>query len=360
MRRRILGAMRRRILGADRAKILRQLLGGEADQFGGQHRGMFQCRSQQHPRAEAVDPAWNATGMLMHQVKGRLLPGGIAGPAYRGHAVPDVQMRLLPSQRGEVIGGEDALAELVEIRPGQGLAQLRLTQQQHLQQRVRALGHVGKHAQFLERGDRQGLRLVYDEDLPPAPFNNAAAQRLDDALQQLRLAALGRGAEGDGDEAQQLRGLDLCRHHSSHGMALGGEFGTEPFDQGGLAGAHLAGDNNEALALRQAVDQMRIGATVRRAWKEQPHIRCHAERLLVEAVHVEIHGVASEGSSQADADDTLRIALVRYLRGVVCPGDLYIAGEVALQLVHQRCRQSIGIRVTLVELLAKAGLSEAK
>jgi len=29
--------------------------------------------------------------------------------------VPDVEMRLLPRQGGEVIGGEDALAELVEI-----------------------------------------------------------------------------------------------------------------------------------------------------------------------------------------------------------------------------------------------------
>ena len=147
--------------------------------------------------------------------------------------------------------------------------------------------------------------------VPPAPFGNAAAQRGDDALQQLRLAALGRGAEGDGDEAQQFRRLDLCRHHPRHGMALGGEFGAEPFDQGGLARAHLAGDDNEAFALRQAVEQMRIGAAVRRAGEEQPHIRRHPEGLLVESIHVEIHGAASEGSAQAGADDALRVALVR-------------------------------------------------
>ena len=118
-------------------------------------------------------------------------------------------------------------------------------------------------------------------------------------------------------------------------MALGGEFSAEPFDQGGLAGAHLAGDNNEALTLRQAIEQMRIGPTVRRAWKEQPHIRCHPEGLLVEAVHVEIHSVASEGSAQAGADDTLRIALVRRSRiGEVGPGDLYAAADLFGQLVH--------------------------
>ena len=71
-------------------------------------------------------------------------------------------------------------------------------------------------------------------------------------------------------------------------MTLGGEFGAEPFDQGGLASAHLAGDDNEAFALRQAVEQMRIGATVGCAGEEQPHIRRHPEGLLVELIYVEI------------------------------------------------------------------------
>ena len=71
-------------------------------------------------------------------------------------------------------------------------------------------------------------------------------------------------------------------------MVLGGEFGAEPFDQRGLASAHLAGDDNEALALRQAVEQMRIGPAVRRAGEEQPHIRRHPEGRLAESVLVKM------------------------------------------------------------------------
>ena len=73
--------------------------------------------------------------------------------------------------------------------------------------------------------------------------------------------------------AAELRGDDLRRR-----IGLGVELRQQQIDERGLAGADLAGDDDEALALMQPVGQMRHGAGVAGAAEEEARIGRELER----------------------------------------------------------------------------------
>ena len=99
----------------------------------------------------------------MDQVEGRGIESRIAFPADVREPVLDVGFRLGLVHRPEVIGRDDALAQLLHLRSLHHAAQLGLADQEALQQRLVAELEVRQHPQLLDRARRQVLRLVDDE-----------------------------------------------------------------------------------------------------------------------------------------------------------------------------------------------------
>jgi hypothetical protein len=217
-----------------------------------------------------VDDARHAAAAPVHQVGhlGRELerrPGG--RPAQ---PVVDVRGGLVGVEGAEVIAHGDALAQLLELRPRERVAQVGLADEHHLQQ-LRLLGlEVREHAEFLEGPEAEVLRLVDDEQHEPAvlPF---ADEELGELAQHRRLAGLGLEAEVEQDGLDELARVEH-RVHDARERRLAVESAQQRLQQRGLAGADLAGDDDEARVSLDAVAQV-------------------AQRLPVHAARVQVVGV---------------------------------------------------------------------
>src|SRR5262249_26256282 len=62
-----------------------------------------------------------------------------------------------------MIGGDNALAELFQIRIGQYTPKLRLTDEEYLARRYVAQLKIGEHPQLLQRSCREILRFINDQ-----------------------------------------------------------------------------------------------------------------------------------------------------------------------------------------------------
>ena len=99
------------------------------------------------------------------------------------------------------MGGNHPLAQLVKLRVfEQRLAELRLAQQQGLEQRMRAELEVREHAQLLERADRQVLRFIDDQQAAPTGACLVVEEALDRAERGGLVMPLDHQAEGLGDD----------------------------------------------------------------------------------------------------------------------------------------------------------------
>ncbi len=108
----------------------------------------------------------------------------------------DVSRRLDTRQRLEVVACGDALRQLPQVVTGQELAQLRLTDQDDLQQLLLRRLEVGEQAHLLEDRGRQVLRLV-DHEYRAAAFGMR--------LQQVPVERIGQGL----DAAPVVQHLDM-------------------------------------------------------------------------------------------------------------------------------------------------------
>ena len=112
---------------------------------------------------------------------------------------------------------------------------------------------VGEHAELLQGFDGEVLDLVDDDENAASAALIVEGEALEVAQEGCLVDAAGFDAEGGGDHAQGVVGLDLGGDELG-GEILGGiELGEEMADEGGFAGADLAGDDDEALALVEAV-----------------------------------------------------------------------------------------------------------
>jgi hypothetical protein len=178
-------------------------------------------------------------------------------PADGAQAVLDVATCLVAVERPEVIRGDDALAQLLHVRALQDAAEFRLAEQEGLDQRAVVVLEVGQHAQFLDRARRQVLRLV-DHQQGALALARGHGEKILEVFQQRRLGqAFVLQAERGGDAAQGVFGVELGRHQLRRDQVLRVELAEQVAHQRGLAGADLAGDDDEALAQRQAVVQIR-------------------------------------------------------------------------------------------------------
>ena len=82
--------------------------------------------------------------------------------------VIDVVCRFVGIQRQQMIADRDPLAELLEFRGGQLVAQIGLSDERNLEE-FRFLGfQIGQHPQFFERAGAQILGFIDDEQHEPA------------------------------------------------------------------------------------------------------------------------------------------------------------------------------------------------
>src|SRR5260221_5995023 len=84
----------------------------------------------------------------------------IIDPADGAQPMLDITSGLGLIKRAEMVGGDDTLTQLVELLARQRLAKLRLTEEEALQRCAAGGLQARQHAQFLQRGNRQVLTFV--------------------------------------------------------------------------------------------------------------------------------------------------------------------------------------------------------
>ncbi len=196
-----------------------------------------------------------------------------------------------------MITGGNALSELAHVLAFQQVLQLRLTDQDDAQQLVAMRLQVGQQAHLFEHFPAQILGLVDDEHGLPALGVGLQEMGIERVHQRLERSA------GAGIVDVQL--IANRRHELFHG-----QFGIEAEryihilqllcqqgpDQGGFAGAHLAGQLHEAAAFPRTVQQMRQGFPMVGAHEKVAGVRCNGERVVPKTEIGHVHGITGVGA----------------------------------------------------------------
>ena len=185
----------------------------------------------------------------------------------------------------------DALRDLAHVLTGEQLAQLRLSDEDHLQQLAGRGLEVGEQPHLFEDIALEQVRLVdQHRDAPPCRVRGEQMrrervdQRLDAAARGVRhrdpqLFADGEQELGHGDarveDQRDLHAVRLAREQRTH--------------QRGLAGTHLARELDEAARLADAVDEMRERLGVAGAREEIARVGRDGERRLVQPEERLVH-----------------------------------------------------------------------
>src|SRR5687767_12993209 len=144
-------------------------------------------RSEQRTVRDHVDDAWHAAREPV-QFALRARGEQVAGRTGDARAMTHIRDRLALLQRLEVIAAGDALRELAQLRPCQHLAQLRLPDQDDLQQLLRRGLEVGEQAHLLEYVGVEVLRLVHHEHDAPVAAVRIEQEMGEDVDQRLDAA----------------------------------------------------------------------------------------------------------------------------------------------------------------------------
>ena len=272
--------------------------------------------AQQRAIADGVDQPRDAPGVAMD---GANRPAIEDGPALARHAqaVMDVGPRLALRERLEVIARGHALGELAQVGSGQELPQLRLPDENHLQELLARRLQIRQEPDLLQDLAAEILGLVDDDHRPPAPrvrVEQVAVERIAEHLEACGLARM-LDVQLLAHSGQQLDGGEGGIEHHRH-VHLGRQLLEQRAAHGGLAGADLAGELQEAAPGADAVEQMgeRFPVTVRQV--EIPRVGRDRERKLGEPEVGVVHGyggvriggprrgraVSSPGPSWGDRD----------------------------------------------------------
>ncbi len=212
--------------------------------------------------------------------------------------MPQVGLGLGLIQRQQVIARGDALGELAQLGLRHDAAQLRLAQQDDLQQFLGGGFQIGEQADLLQRLVGEVLRLVHDQHHAQAPgvgVDQEGVERIDQRLE--RIAPAGKvDLQLLGDALEQLDRSQARIEHQGHAHVVGQLLQQQPA-QRGLSRAHLAGELHEtaAAALADAVEQVRQRVAVALAQEDEARIGRDRERRFAQAVEVEVHAVHKAG-----------------------------------------------------------------
>src|SRR5206468_3270786 len=165
-------------------------------------------------------------------------------------AVEHVRDRLAAGERPHVPAERDALVQLHQLGMEEEGAELRLAGQHDAEQLLGRRLEVREEAELLQDVDREGLRLVDDDDRAPprlALREEVDVERID---QLLSAARLGEETELAVDRLQQLERRER-RVEDVSGRGLGAEAGQEGAQEGRLPGADVARDADEPARLAE-------------------------------------------------------------------------------------------------------------
>ena len=198
------------------------------------------------------------------------------------------------------------MPQLLHLRALHHRAQLGLADQEALQQRMIAELEIREHAQLLDRPAGEVLRLVDDQQRALVFHRDLAQERLERAQQHRFADRAYRKTESDPDRAKNVVGVEmradeLCRHD-----LLAVELLQKTANDRRLAGADLAGNDDEALALIQPVLKISECALVPAAAEKERRIGIQLKRLTRQLVERLVHVQSVEYVSQADEDARTR------------------------------------------------------
>ena len=239
-----------------------------------------------HAAAQAIDPA--------DQTVREELPRS-CGNTGNLEAVPEIGGDLRLVQRSEVIAGDDPLRQLAQIRSLQHPGQFRLTQQDDLQQFALVGLQVGEQAHLLQHVDREILCLVDDQHRMSAPgvgVEQVAVEAIDEDL-DAGIAGRKVNAEFDAEARQQLLHGQLRVEYVGNVAGIGNLF-EQAAAHRGLARAHLAGQQDEAAAAFDAIQQMGERFLMALAHVQVTRIRRDRKGRLAEAEILQIHGAGTD------------------------------------------------------------------
>jgi hypothetical protein len=203
--------------------------------------------------------------------------------------VGQVGAQLLGGERAHVMLEGDALPQLAQRGLRELAQELRLPRQHDLEQLLAVGLEVREQAHLLDQLGVEILRLVDDQH-----GVEAGAQALDqEAVQRDHVVGLGLLARAEAElRREQLVEVDrgeACRVHHQRDLDVLGQAPDHRAQERGLAGAHLAREQQEALAAGDAVLEDRQTLLVGLGEPEEARVWREGEGGLLQAVEGLVH-----------------------------------------------------------------------
>src|SRR5215470_12937381 len=203
----------------------------------------------------------------------------------------DVIPRLLRGQGQDAAAKTDALLELAQLGTIELVQELRLSNEENLQQLLRLRLEVRKQPDLLQGLEAQVLGLVEGEH----GVLTGPAQLDQEVVQGDQPLDVGLSGLGDAEVLEYVLENFLegqCRVEDEGRGAVALEAAQERAQERGLAGADLAGEEDEALVLLDSIEQLREGFAMPGGGVKEARIGRGIEGFLLKAEEREIEGHA--------------------------------------------------------------------
>nr|GEU28193.1 conserved hypothetical protein [Tanacetum cinerariifolium] len=278
--------------------VKRRLGNRQPGVLGADHHGVVGKRGQQRLVGQNVNPAHDTFGRVRNQPHrlraehGRAVVSGRSQPERQefGH-----QFRR-HGRHVETVG--DAFLQLAHAGQGQVLVQFRLAEQHDLQQLAAGRFQVGQEPDRFQRVERHGLRFLDQQHHVPALAMAADQMRMQRALHFIDAVAARGQAQLGGNRVLHGHRIEVGVDQVNH-FDMRRQLAFQHAAQHGLAGAHFAGDLDDALAVAHRVQQRRQNLAARIAGIEKRRVGRDAERGFAQA-EVFLRAAVGRGAGKPD------------------------------------------------------------
>ena len=179
-----------------------------------------------------------------------------------------------------MVGRQHALAQLLPVRAGQDRAELRLAEQDASAATARPSTVMleSMRSSSIAASDRFCTSSTTSRQRRPACRWSRTICSNRRSSVDFSVPGVSPRPKVGHRQPQQIVARDLRRHDARNDIGVAVELRPKLLDQRGLAGADLAGDDDEAFLLRQPVDQMRDRPAVPARSEEEPAVGRQQER----------------------------------------------------------------------------------